>query len=188
MASMPAPFVIRPAVEEDLADIAAIYEHEIANSIATFDLEPPDSSYWHEKLAGNHPGDHLLVAVDEDEDVVGYAYSWSFRPRGLQPDRETSICLTLGAQGRRPFHPRCWTPWLLRRAHRGGLVALPNPAASTHEAAVRSGRPDAGGRLPDQWIDVLFQKMLNPAHASWQLIHRGLTGPKAFRHACGVGR
>ena len=87
--------------DHDLSDIAAIYEHEIANSIATFDLEPPDSSYWHEKLAGNHPGDHLLVAVDEDEDVVGYAYSWSFRPRpAYSLTRETSIYLDPSVRGK----------------------------------------------------------------------------------------
>src|SRR5688572_20881330 len=101
MPGMPADFVIRPAVEEDLSDIAAIYAHEIAHSIATFDLEPPDGSYWHQKLQGNHPGDHLLVAVDGDQDVVGYAYSWSYRPRpAYSLTRETSIYLDPSARGK----------------------------------------------------------------------------------------
>ena len=83
---------VRPAVEDDLRDIATIYNHEVANSIATFDLEAPTLAYWHEKLEGNHEGDHLLVAVDRDDDVVGYAYSWSFRPRpAYLLTRETSI-------------------------------------------------------------------------------------------------
>ena len=32
----------RPAVESDLSDIATIYNHEVANSTATFDLEASD--------------------------------------------------------------------------------------------------------------------------------------------------
>ena len=96
----PRDVTIRPAVEDDLSDIAAIYNHEIANSTATFDLEPPTLAYWEQRLAGKHEGDHLLVAVDADEDVVGYAYSWSYRPRpAYNLTRETSIYLDPSVRG-----------------------------------------------------------------------------------------
>ena len=38
MASPDGDVTIRPAIEDDLIDVAAIYNHEIANSTATFDL------------------------------------------------------------------------------------------------------------------------------------------------------
>lgn len=168
---MPAEFVIRPAVEADLSDIAAIYEHEIANSIATFDLEPPDSSYWHEKLAGNHPGDHLLVAVDGDGDVVGYAYSWSFRPRpAYSLTRETSIYLDPSVRGKgigRVLYPALLDTMSDSGVHTAvALVALPNPGSirlHEHCGFEQVGQMREVGYKFDNWISVAwFQKMLNP--------------------------
>jgi phosphinothricin acetyltransferase len=180
MSAMPAEFVIRPAVEEDLQDIAAIYEHEIAHSIATFDLEPPDSSYWHEKLAGNHPGDHLLVAVDEDQDVVGYAYSWSFRPRpAYSLTRETSIYLDPSVRGKgigRLLYPALLDTMAESGVHTAvALVAQPNPSSVTlHKFCgfEEVGQMREVGYKFDQWIDVLwFQKMLNPAQHATPAAH-----------------
>ena len=58
---MAADVVIRTAVEADLPDISTIYNHEVVNSHATFDLEPPTLTYWEQRLAGGQQGDHLLV-------------------------------------------------------------------------------------------------------------------------------
>jgi L-amino acid N-acyltransferase YncA len=164
-----ADVIIRPAAEEDLSGIAAIYNHEVANSIATFDLEPPTLDYWHLRLAGQHPGDHLLVAVDTDEDVIGYAYSWSYRPRpayGLT--RETSIYLDPSVRGR--GIGRLLYPALLdAMAHSGvhtavALVALPNRAsAALHKACgfEHVGTMREVGYKFDQWVDVeWYQKLL----------------------------
>lgn len=171
MRAMPAEFHIRPADEDDLADIAAIYAHEIANSIATFDLEPPDSAYWQEKLAGKHPGDHLLVAVDRDQDVVGYAYSWSFRPRpAYSLTRETSIYLDPSVRGKglgRLLYPALLDTMAASGVHTAvALVALPNPGSiALHESCGfdQVGAMREVGYKFDQWIDVVwFQKMLHP--------------------------
>ena len=173
---MPREFHVRPAVEEDLSDIAAIYAHEIANSIATFDLEPPDLSYWHEKLAGHHPGDHLLVAVDADEDVVGYAYSWSYRPRpAYSLTRETSIYLDPSVRGEgigKLLYPALLDTMAESGVHTAvALVALPNPGSiNLHKYCgfEQVGHMREVGYKFDQWIDVAwFQKMLHPAkHAT----------------------
>ena len=169
---MCADFVIRPAGEADLSDIAAIYAHEIAHSIATFDLEPPDGSYWHEKLAGNHPGDHLLVAVDQDEDVVGYAYSWSYRPRpAYSLTRETSIYLDPSVRGRgigKALYPALLDSMAESGVHTAvALVALPNPGSvslHTYCGFEQVGLMREVGYKFDQWIDVAwFQRMLHPA-------------------------
>jgi phosphinothricin acetyltransferase len=173
MPGMPADFVIRPAVEEDLSDIAAIYAHEIAHSIATFDLEPPDGSYWHQKLQGNQPGDHLLVAVDGDQDVVGYAYSWSYRPRpAYSLTRETSIYLDPSARGKgigRLLYPALLEAMAESGVHTAvALVALPNPGSiklHEHCGFEQVGLMREVGFKFDQWIDVAwFQKMLRPAN------------------------
>lgn len=137
---MPEDIVVRPATEDDLPAIAAIYNHEIANSIATFDLEPPTMTYWHERLASDHPGDHLLVAADPDGTVLGYAYSWSFRPRpAYNMTRETSVYIDPAARGR-GVGKVLYTALLRAMTESGvhtavAMVALPNPASvRLHEA------------------------------------------------------
>ena len=181
---MPADFLIRPAVEDDLSDIAAIYEHEIANSIATFDLEPPDPAYWQEKLAGKHPGDHLLVAVDDDADVVGYAYSWSFRPRpAYSLTRETSIYLDPSVRGKgigKLLYPALLDTMADSGVHTAvALVALPNPGSiGLHKFCgfEQVGAMREVGYKFDQWIDVAwFQKMLHPEKHATPAQHMILT-------------
>src|SRR3546814_14324592 len=94
-------YATRSATEQDLEDIAAIYSHAVDTSLATFDLDAPDLDYWRARLDGDHPGDHLLVGVDDDDNVVGYAYSWSYRPRpAYDTTRETSIYLDESVRGK----------------------------------------------------------------------------------------
>lgn len=163
---------VRPAVEDDLRDIATIYNHEVANSIATFDLEAPTLAYWREKLEGNHQGDHLLVAVDSDGDVVGYAYSWSYRPRpAYELTRETSIYLDPSVRGKgigRILYPALLDAMAQSGVHTAvALVALPNPGSVALHKAVgfeHVGTMREVGYKFDQWIDVeWYQKLLGPS-------------------------
>jgi L-amino acid N-acyltransferase YncA len=160
---------IRPAVDSDLGDIAAIYNHEIANSVATFDLEPPTLAYWEQRLVGRQQGDHLLVAVDTDEDVVGYAYSWSFRPRpAYGRTRETSIYLDPSVRGQgigRLLYPALLEAMTASGVHTAvALVALPNPAsAALHRGCgfEQVGTMREVGHKFGQWVDIeWYQRML----------------------------
>lgn len=163
---------IRHGVEDDLPDIATIYNHEVAHSTATFDLEPPTLTYWEARLKGNDEGDHLLVAVDEVDDVIGYAYSWSFRPRPAYVlTRETSIYLDPSVRGRgvaRLLYPALLEAMAGSGVHTAiALVALPNPGSQALHRAVgfeRVGRMRQVGNKFDQWIDIeWYQKLLQPA-------------------------
>jgi phosphinothricin acetyltransferase len=166
---MASDVTIRHAVERDLSDLATIYNHEVANSHATFDLDPPTDSYWRQRLAGAQEGDHLLVAVDEDEDVVGYAYSWSYRPRpAYNLTRETSIYLDPSVRGRgvgRRLYPALLDAMAESGVHTAvALVALPNPGSIALHVACgfeRVGTMREVGFKFDQWVDVAwYQKML----------------------------
>jgi len=169
---MAVDITIRRAAESDLTDIATIYNHEVASSHATFDLEPPTLAYWQQRLVGAHQGDHLLVAVDRDEDVVGYAYSWSYRPRpAYDLTRETSIYLDPSVRGL-GVGSRLYPALLDTMAGSGvhtavALVALPNPASvALHEACgfEHVGTMREVGYKFDQWVDVeWYQKMLGRA-------------------------
>jgi len=160
---------IRPAAEADLGDIAAIYSREVARSIATFDLEPPTIGYWQQRLGGQQDGDHLLVAVDSGDDVVGYAYSCSYRPRPAYAlTRETSIYLDPSVRGKgvgKLLYPALLQAMAATGVHTAvALVALPNPSSvRLHEACGfdRVGAMREVGYKFDRFIDVAwYQKIL----------------------------
>lgn len=91
---------IRSAEQSDLTSVAGIYALAVRTSVATFDLEEPPPAYWQAKLESTAPGDHLLVAFDQEE-VLGYAYSGAFRSRpAYARTRETSVYVAQGATGR----------------------------------------------------------------------------------------
>ena len=159
---------IRPATEVDLPGIAAIYDEQVRTGISTFDLEPPPMSYWANRLASRDPGDHVLVDV-EAGDVVGFAYSSTYRPRpGYRLTRETSVYLAEPARGSGRGH-RLYDDLLPRLAADGmhvalALIALPNAASvALHEACgfEHLGTMREVGRKFDRWLDTAwYQRML----------------------------
>ena len=86
---------IRPARPHDLAPLAAIYDHYVANTAITFDLEPfgvEGRRPWLAEFADH--GRHRLFVADVGGEAVGYASSHAFRPRGAYATSvETSIYL-----------------------------------------------------------------------------------------------
>ncbi|MDF9715311.1 N-acetyltransferase [Nocardioides sp. ChNu-153] len=164
-----AEYATRSANERDLPRIAAIYNHAVEHSLATFDLEPPDTDYWRARLDGEHPGDHLLVAVDAHDHAVGYAYSWSFRPRPAYAlTRETSIYLDGSVRGRgvgRMLYPALLQTMAVSGVHTAiAAVALPNPASERLHVAcgfAKVGEFKEVGNKFDHWVDMAFyQRML----------------------------
>ena len=152
---------VRPATEADLPAIKAIYDVEVHTGIATFATQPPGLDYWRERLVSTHPGDHVLVAVDGD-DVVGYAYSGSYRPReAYAQTRETSVYLQSSARG--GGLGRSLYDELLRLLRADGVrlvvavIALPNDGSQgLHRACgfERVGVLHDVGRKFDRWIDT----------------------------------
>ena len=152
---------LRPATEADLPAIKAIYDVEVLTGISTFATEPPGLDYWRERLESTDLGDHVLVAVEGD-DVVGYAYSGSYRPRAAYAHtRETSVYLASQARG--GGVGRALYDELLRLLRADGVrlvvavIALPNPGSQgLHRACgfERAGVLHDVGRKFDRWIDT----------------------------------
>lgn len=159
---------IRPATAADVPGLQAIYDPHTLRSHSTFHTEPMPAGVWLERLASPHPGDQVLVAVDEGR-PLGAAWSTGFRPRAAyDATRETSVYLADDATGR-GIGRRLYDVLLGRLAEVGmhtavAAVALPNDASvALHRAC---GFTDVGvlrevGHKLDRWIDVRwFQKML----------------------------
>lgn len=82
--------------------IAAIYEHQVLTSAATFDLTAPPEEQWRAQLAAvdESKGHLFLVAVEGDE-VLGYAKSGTHRSRpAYDTTVEVSVYVAGDAQGR----------------------------------------------------------------------------------------
>ncbi len=73
---------VRAAEVADLPRVFAIYNREVEEGIATFDIEPRDPDHdagWLTERAAHHP---VTVAVDGDGEVVGWASIGPWSPRG----------------------------------------------------------------------------------------------------------
>lgn len=157
---------VRPAIDDDLPAIAAIYDHQVAVSVATFDLEPLPPAYWRDRMLSTEAGDHLLVAVEGDR-VVGFAYSSAYRPRpGFRFTRETSIYLDRAARGRGVG--QLLYPALVSAVRASGIhtllavVALPNDASERLHLACgfeKVGVMREVGWKFERWIDVAWYEL-----------------------------
>jgi phosphinothricin acetyltransferase len=77
------PATMRPAVLDDLPALTAIYNHYVVNTTITFDLqpfEPEGRRAWFDdhSSSGRH---RLLVAIDPDGSLLGYATTSRWRPK-----------------------------------------------------------------------------------------------------------
>ncbi|MBN8961819.1 MAG: N-acetyltransferase [Rhizobiales bacterium] len=92
---------IRPAREADLPAITAIYDREVRENTATFELTPPDLAEMTRRFRVLQDGDFPYLAATIDGDVAGYAYASSYRPRpAYRFTVENSVYLALSAQRR----------------------------------------------------------------------------------------
>jgi phosphinothricin acetyltransferase len=173
------PVTVRTADPADLPRIAAIYDEQVRTAVSTFDLEPPRPGYWDARLTSDEPGDHLLVAEGGSGDVVGYAYSSSYRPRpGYARTREVSVYLDGSARGQ--GLGRLLYDELLARLRTDGVhqvlavIALPNDASEALHRACGFERvgllPEVGWKF-DRWIDTALWGLMLPDRPTSGSLH-----------------
>jgi len=157
------------ATAEHLAEIARIYEAEVAGSATTFDLEPPSPEAWGDALARVDPsrGHFLIVALDNRETVLGYAKSGRFRERAAYDTTcETSIYIAADARGRgvgRALYARLIELLEASEARVAvGVMTEPNPASATlHESLgfTSAGTLEGVGmKFGRAWDVTLYQR------------------------------
>ena len=90
---------IRAAREADLAQIAAIWNHEVLCTDATTDTEPRDEVAQREWLA-RHPDAYPAIVVVVGEEVVAYGSLSPYRPKpAFARTVEDSVYVTRGRRG-----------------------------------------------------------------------------------------
>ncbi|GJE15998.1 GNAT family N-acetyltransferase [Methylobacterium marchantiae] len=174
--SSPTPANVRPAEEDDLAAVAAIYAHHVRHSTASFEAEPPDIVEIARRRASSVQGGHPYFVAEQAGVVVGYAYSGPYRPRAAYRNTvETSIYLHPDAMGR--GLGTLLLEALIRACERHGfrqMIAVVGD--STNRASIRLherqgfrrvGTLEAVGFKHGRWLDVvLLQRNLGEGASS----------------------
>ena len=155
--------VVRDATPGDAAACAAIYAPYVADTVITFETEPPTAAEMAERIAAAQRT-HAWLVLEDAGRVVGYAYGGPFRSReAWRWSCEVSVYLETGR--RRGGGGRALYEALLERlAARGyrtavAVMTLPNDASEGLHRAM--GFKPVGvfpgvGWKSGQWHDVAF--------------------------------
>ncbi len=93
--------VIRPAGEQDLEAIGAIYAHYVEHTAATFDVDVPDLDAWRARWRAAGGVGHPWRVAELEGVVAGYATASAFRPKAAYFSTvETTIYLRPDTVGR----------------------------------------------------------------------------------------
>ena len=92
---------VRPAVEADLAAVAALYAHEVLTGFATFEETPPTVTQITERFETVRGHDLPWLIAEVDGAFAGYAYLGPFRYRNAYRYAvEGSVYVAETARGR----------------------------------------------------------------------------------------
>ena len=73
--------VIRPITQDDVVSCLDIYNYEVANGVATLDLEPRTLPEWQEWFDAHKTSEHCIFVGLMDDVVVGYASLSPYRTK-----------------------------------------------------------------------------------------------------------
>jgi phosphinothricin acetyltransferase len=159
--------IVRDASEAELAGILAIYNHAVAHSTAIWNdvLVDLDNrrEWWRARVGARFP---VLVALDDEGAVLGYASYGPFRPfDGYRQTVEHSVYVAESA--RRRGVATALIAALEARARAAGMHVMVGGIAADNEASLdlhrRLGFSETG-HLPEvgqkfgRWLDLVFMQ------------------------------
>jgi len=159
----------RIVARRDAEAIRAIYNVEVAESTVTFDLVPRTATEqlaWIDEHQGGHPA---IVAVDDRDEVAGFASLTPYRPRpAYAPTVEDSVYVR--RERRNDGVGRLLLTELVTLARDHGFHSVVGRIVGGHEASIalhkacgfeQIGCEREVGRKFGRWLDVvLMQRML----------------------------
>jgi phosphinothricin acetyltransferase len=167
--------LIRTARAEDIPAIQRIYNREILEGVATWDIEP-----WSDAVRAAWLDEHLadptlpVVVADLEGDVAGFAYFTTYRGKvGYRYTRETSVYVD--PRYHRHGLGRALMASQIATARRVGLHALMAVIEASNEASialhrelgfVEVARKREVGRKFGRWLDSVEMQLLLPLDPS----------------------
>jgi phosphinothricin acetyltransferase len=160
---------IRAASVEDAEAIAAIYNHEVLNSTATFDLVVRDLETQRRWIT-DRSGAFSAVVADIEGEVVGFASLSPYKERpAYRTTVEDSVYISRAHHGR-GLGRRLLSEVITRAEHAGfhavmaRIEASGRPSRALHEACGFElvGIEREVGRKFNRWLDVaVYQRMIS---------------------------
>ena len=162
---------LRIASADDAAAIASLYAHYVTRTAISFETEAPGEDEIRARIEDGGALYPWLVAADDEDRLLGYAYAAAFRSRrAYRFSVETTVYLVPAATGRgvgRALYAAL-IPLLERQGFTQAIAAitLPNEASvRLHEAFgfVQAGVYREVGYKLGEWRSVgLWQRALAP--------------------------
>ncbi len=156
--------MIRGVEVRDAADIAAIYNYYIRETIITFETEEIDTAEMENRIKKILEAGYPFIVHEENNKITGYAYVGKFRERSAYSESlETSIYLDINEKGRgigRKLYKR-----LIELSQEAGVhvligvVSYPNLASQRLHESVgfeKAGVIKEAGKKFGKYIDVEF--------------------------------
>ena len=156
--------MIRGVEIRDAADIAAIYNYYIRETIITFETEEIDTAEMENRIKKIIEAGYPFIVHEENNKITGYAYVGKFRERSAYSESlETSIYLDINEKGRgigRKLYKR-----LIELSQEAGVhvligvVSYPNLASQRLHESVgfeKAGVIKEAGKKFGKYIDVEF--------------------------------
>ena len=161
--------IVRPAVSDDAVQAAYIYNHYIATSHATFELDPIDGREMLRRMESGSAAGYPFLICEADNGVCGYAYGSPHRGRSAYAHTvEVAVYVKPGKDGQ-GIGTRLYES-LLGELERDGFhtavagISLPNEnSVGLHEkfGFKKVAHFREVGRKFDRWFDVgYWQKIL----------------------------
>jgi len=160
--------MIRSANTDDCSDLAAIYNHYILNSCATFETKTVDGDEMAQRLADVQAAQLPWLLAESSGEIAGYAYAapWSAR-EAYRLSVESTIYLRDDQTGKGIGLPlyTALVDAVRKRSMRTmiGGIALPNePSIYLHEQLGfrKTGEFKQVGFKQDRWVDVGYWQLL----------------------------
>lgn len=156
--------MIRGVEIRDAADIAAIYNYYIRETIITFETEEIDTAEMENRIKKILEAGYPFIVHEENNKITDYAYVGKFRERSAYSESlETSIYLDINEKGRgigRKLYKR-----LIELSQEAGVhvligvVSYPNLASQRLHESVgfeKAGVIKEAGKKFGKYIDVEF--------------------------------
>ncbi|WP_085276780.1 arsinothricin resistance N-acetyltransferase ArsN1 family B [Pseudogulbenkiania subflava] len=159
--------MIRPAEPSDAETIAAIYNHYIANTTITFEVEPVAAQDIAGRIKEIGSANLPWLVAEEEGAIVGYAYATKWKGRSAyRHSVECSVYLAPASLSK-GWGTRLYEALFAVLREKSihvviGGVALPNPASvALHEklGMKKVGHFSEVGFKFDRWVDVGYWQM-----------------------------
>lgn len=159
---------LRPATENDIAQITAIYGASVLSETASFEYDPPSEAEMLQRFQTITEGGFPYLVAERDGEILGYAYAGAYHKRfAYRFTVENSVYISKNAQrmGLGKKLTQAVIDACIAKGYRQMIAVItggPNSASAKMHAALGFapvGTIEAAGWKHDQWLGVTYMQL-----------------------------